>query len=131
MTTTTTMFMATPRKGRRPKNATTPLYPDFAPKTPFLAAFGARLHERRRVARINQRDMAARLGVSQNTFRKYESGAVAVRVDTLLHLAEILGCEPWDLLGTEPLSTDADTLIARAAEVLGVSPDDLRAAANP
>ena len=54
----------------------------------------------RRREGLTLKDVANRIGVSEATVQRYESGAIgAIPYDTIVQLAEIFGVKPWELLG--------------------------------
>ena len=55
------------------------------------------LHERRKAAGLTQREVALRLGVSQETYGRTERGERALRGDEAERLARIFGCKPHAL----------------------------------
>lgn len=56
-----------------------------------MKTFGEKLKEARQTAKMDQEDLAARVGVTQRTIQKYEAGKGLPRVKTLSKLAESLG----------------------------------------
>lgn len=54
--------------------------------------------QRRQAAGVSQEQMTAHLGCSINTLRWHEAGARALRADQLVLAAELLRCEPADLV---------------------------------
>lgn len=65
-----------------------------------------RIKEMRKKKGLSQGAMAAELGVSQATYGKIEKNEAKLTLDKLERVAEILGCNPAQLLGYE---TGADT----------------------
>jgi len=64
-------------------------------------AIGQRIAQARRRADISQRELARRLGVTQQTIATLERRTTTPRSATLLKIAEILGVSPNELLGVE------------------------------
>jgi transcriptional regulator with XRE-family HTH domain len=61
--------------------------------------FGTFLREKRRVAGLSQRQLAERAGLDFSYISKLENGRLpAPAADTVVRLAEILGCPAEDLL---------------------------------
>ena len=65
------------------------------------SAIGQRIAEARRRADISQRELARRLGVTQQTIATLERRTSTPRSATLLKIAEILGVSPNELLGVK------------------------------
>lgn len=53
---------------------------------------------KRRKAKVSLESMASGLGCSINTVRWHEAGARMLRADQIIVAAEIIGCEPRELL---------------------------------
>lgn len=60
--------------------------------------FAQILRKRREELRLNQRDLAARLGVKQQTVSRWESGIAVPRPDRVTQLAGVLGMDRGHLL---------------------------------
>jgi transcriptional regulator with XRE-family HTH domain len=60
--------------------------------------FAQTLRARREELRLNQRDLAARLGVKQQTVSRWESGIAVPRPDRVTQLASVLGVDRGRLL---------------------------------
>lgn len=60
--------------------------------------FAQTLRSRREELRLNQRDLAARLGVKQQTVSRWESGIAVPRPDRVTQLAGVLGVDRGKLL---------------------------------
>ena len=63
-----------------------------------------KLNENIKQQRIKQgmtlKDVSTRLGVSEATVQRYESGAISnIPYDTIVNLAKILDCSPMQLMG--------------------------------
>lgn len=67
-----------------------------------------RLKECRRAARLKQREAAARLGVTQGAVSQWENGACSPRLDMLIKISKIYGCDIYDLLGEPNAETDGE-----------------------
>ena len=63
-----------------------------------LVIFADTLRSRRAELRLNQRDLAAQLGVKQQTVSRWESGTALPRPDRVAQLAKALGFNRGDLL---------------------------------
>lgn len=73
-----------------------------------------RIKEARKMAKMTQKELAARLGVSISTLSEYESGKYDPRSDTLCEIADICGvsvdfllCRPSGQIKPAPLSEQA------------------------
>ena len=60
--------------------------------------FAQTLRARREEMRLNQRDLAAKLGVKQQTVSRWESGIAVPRPDRVTQLAGVLGVDRGRLL---------------------------------
>ena len=70
-------------------------------------AIGARLYSARRAAKLTQKDLAQRVGLSFQQIQKYEAGRDRIAVSTLFLIAEALQ-QPINLLLPNDVSlTDA------------------------
>lgn len=63
---------------------------------------GALLKELRKQKKMNQTEVATILGVSQQAYQMYESGASEPKYDTLVKIADFYGVTTDYLLGREP-----------------------------
>ena len=61
--------------------------------------FAARLRGKRAEADLSQIELATKAGVNKDTVAKYEAAARIPSTETLVKLAEALGCTPDNLLG--------------------------------
>lgn len=68
----------------------------------FAVSIGERAARLRKARGINQRDMAARLGISQPHVSHFERGRTRVHAELLAKLAEILEVSADELLGLRP-----------------------------
>lgn len=63
--------------------------------------FGIKLHELRKKRRMTQKQLAARLGVTEATVSRYESNMATPPLDTLRSISSIMNVSLDELLGTE------------------------------
>ncbi len=74
------------------------------------------IKEMRLRKRITQVELANKLGVTQGTVQKMETGKSVVTLDWLEKLAKALDCEPYELLPEEwqpqPLTEEEKILLA-------------------
>jgi transcriptional regulator with XRE-family HTH domain len=77
-------------------------------KGDFEAALGARFRSVRESRDAKLKDLAVHLGLSVNTIRWHEAGAVMLRLDMLHKAAEFLGCEVNDLTIPESEATNGN-----------------------
>lgn len=84
------------------------------------AAIGQRIKEKRKEAGLNQKELAARVGLSEASVSKYEHGKVEDATHNMLNkFADVLGVSIAWLLGleekpkesTSPLSTEEKRLV--------------------
>lgn len=61
-----------------------------------------KLRALREAKKLSQADIAARLGLSQNSYKEIEKGSTHLKVQTLFQLADILEADLPDLLGIMP-----------------------------
>ena len=71
---------------------------------------GERIAEIRKYNRINQSDLADKIGKSLRTVQKYESGEIDIPLSTLGEVAEILNTTLNYLLGYDTSHIKAETL---------------------
>ena len=64
---------------------------------------GQKIKEIRRMSGMNQKKLADEINKSTSTLKKYENGEVAITVDVLMDIAEVLEVNPCVLLGVEKL----------------------------
>lgn len=72
----------------------------------FYQGFGARLHQLRRSSGLTQEQLARRLGINRTTLVNIEKGRQRVAVHQLVEFAQVLGCDPVDLLPPRGLAYD-------------------------
>lgn len=65
----------------------------------FYELLGARLAQRRRTLNLTQVDLAAKLGIAQQTMAHYEGGVSRIAVETLSQAANVLHTTVEDLIG--------------------------------
>lgn len=51
---------------------------------------------------LSQENIAARLGIAQNTYSKYENNQIKISAEMLEKLAEVLEVSPMDIMGQTP-----------------------------
>jgi transcriptional regulator with XRE-family HTH domain len=91
--------------------------------------FADTLRSRRAEMRLNQRDLAAQLGVKQQTVSRWESGTALPRPDRVSQLAKALGMNRSELLhlaGYLGEGDDVDGVAAVLPAIPKLSDDDLR-----
>ena len=73
---------------------------------------GKAIQKQRRAQKITQKEFAQRLGKSERTIQKYESGEILLKIDVLKQIANELNV-PWqELLSAEDTNTPKDNTIA-------------------
>ena len=70
----------------------------MSPKRKTDGKVGARLIEARHACGYSQAWVAKRIGVTVGTIQAYEHGRARISSDRLKELADVLRCEPADLL---------------------------------
>ncbi|HVF62200.1 MAG TPA: helix-turn-helix transcriptional regulator [Thermoanaerobaculia bacterium] len=106
-----------------------------APRDPSrlaLQAFGRRLAEVRKERGLSQKAIAVELGVSDDVVSKYERGAHAPKIETLVRLRAVLAVSLDYLLAGVPTSGIKDARLlrwARAADQLPAEQRELAALA--
>jgi transcriptional regulator with XRE-family HTH domain len=65
----------------------------------FYATLGARIAEQRKARNITQVELAATLGIAQQTMAHYEGGVSRIAVQTLLDVAQALQISVEELIG--------------------------------
>jgi len=78
--------------------------------------FGARLHALREVAGLSQREVAARLDITQPAYALWERRNVSVRIVDLYRLADILGVGVEDLFYDEKKTSRRGGPIGKARQ---------------
>ena len=69
---------------------------------------GKAIQKQRRAQKITQKEFAQRLGKSERTIQKYESGEILLKIDVLKQIANELNV-PWqELLSAEDTNTTKD-----------------------
>ena len=79
---------------------TTATRPMAAKEKTFYAALGQRIAEQRKARNITQVELAATLGIAQQTMAHYEGGVSRIAVETLTELANALSIQVEDLIGS-------------------------------
>lgn len=87
---------------------------------------GVSVRARRRELQLSQEEVARAIGVTFQQLQKYEKGTNRVSASTLLRLAEVLKCQPQDLIPSvngSPLASQhsyaAPTETARLSRAFG------------
>jgi transcriptional regulator with XRE-family HTH domain len=70
-----------------------------APLEGVLQGLGARLAQSRRGLGLTQEEAAAKAGMDLKRWQRLEAGAVNATVRTLVHAAQAIGVDFWDLVG--------------------------------
>lgn len=70
-----------------------------------------RIKEIREKKRILQKDLAARLGIANNTFSQYENGKRQPDVETLTRIAQELGVSLDELVGVDGQKKEEPTAL--------------------
>lgn len=85
-----------------------------------MATFGETLKEKRRAAKLSQRQLAERAGVDFSYISKLENDRVAApAADTVVRLAECLGCPAEDLLAAaRKMPTDSSDAVSGSPAAL-------------
>ena len=63
---------------------------------------GMRIKLRRIASEVDQKDLAAKIGMKAPQLSAIEKGRLAIRVDQLYQIADVLKCKPGELLDSEP-----------------------------
>ena len=58
---------------------------------------GERIAEERKLAGLTQKELGARTGIDPSTIRKYESGRLNPKIETIKRIAEVLNINWYDL----------------------------------
>lgn len=91
------------------------------PATISGETIGERIKAFRLVRGMTQKELGTRMGVDQSTVRKYESGKLNPKIETVKKIADALGVDAWTLV---------DPAVAResaAVELPAGLPDETRA----
>ena len=76
---------------------------------------GKAIQKQRRAQKITQKEFAQRLGKSERTIQKYESGEILLKIDVLKQIANELNV-PWqELLFAKVTNTPKDNTTAESA----------------
>jgi transcriptional regulator with XRE-family HTH domain len=92
---------------------------------PLLKKIGARIREARSRVDISQRELAQRLGKTQDAISGYESGARALRITELPTLASALGV-PVEYFFEDTASPVIRPAISEMINLMQQLPDDLQ-----
>lgn len=65
---------------------------------------GQKIKKIRRSKEISQKQLALQINKSESTFKKYENGEVAITVDVLMDIAEVLEVNPSILLNVDEVN---------------------------
>ncbi len=76
------------------------------PATTYTAVVGALLHMAREQNRLDQKGVAAKMGLSQPSWSRIERGDSPLGIEQLCRAAQVLGTKPSKILG------DADSVVA-------------------
>jgi predicted transcriptional regulator len=87
--------MTTAPAGRPGDEADLPVLPGFRDMARRRGELLDALVERRIAAGLTQTEVAARMGTSQSSVARLESGAVDARLSTLERYAEVVGARIW------------------------------------
>lgn len=71
---------------------------------------GIRIKEIRRNKGLTQKQLGEKCHIAESTIRRYESGNLNPKIETLQKIADALGCDIFDLteIQTEPLSPEQE-----------------------
>lgn len=64
--------------------------------------YGMKIRMVREMRGLSQENVAARLGIAQNTYSGYETNQIKISAETLQKVAEILEVTPMDLMSSQP-----------------------------
>lgn len=65
---------------------------------PYYKKLGARIKEARKIAKFSQQELASFMNVERTTVTNIEAGRQTLRVDQLIYIARILGCDVTKLI---------------------------------
>lgn len=82
----------------------------------FSVQVGNYIAERRKKAGLSQPELADRLGVTPETISRMESGKITLSVERIREFAEILQCEPSDLL--RPIPTEEPEILTSISNLV-------------
>ena len=74
--------------------------PMAAKEKSFYATLGRRIADRRKALGITQVELAATLGIAQQTMAHYEGGVSRIAVETLAQLSSALGVSVEEMIGS-------------------------------
>lgn len=90
-----------------------------------MQVLGLEIARARRAQRMSQAELAERAGISENTLRSVERGALTVGAGIVFELAGLVGL---DLLGAR--TSDLPELVARSRDRLALLPARVRSRAS-
>jgi transcriptional regulator with XRE-family HTH domain len=64
--------------------------------------YGIKIRMVRELRGLSQENVAARLGIAQNTYSKYENNQSKISAEMLENIAKVLEVSPMDLLSQQP-----------------------------
>ncbi|WP_439568816.1 helix-turn-helix domain-containing protein [Sphingopyxis sp.] len=102
---------------------------DAARDTPVAESFGVRLHRLRTAKRLTQVQIAAELGVSEQSISAWEQDKARPKVGRIKALAILLEVEMTELLGIDEAESLSDVVArakAQVAEAAAVSADNVK-----
>ena len=73
-------------------------------------SIGANIKAVRRTLGLNQEDLAEKLGLTQANISRIEASTKGPNAETLLAIAEVLGCDVRELMGVEDSAQSHQTL---------------------
>ena len=67
-------------------------------ENPLRYEISVKIRQAREKSNYTQEYVANLLNISQNAYSKIELGVTRLSVERLLQIAEVLQCDPWDLV---------------------------------
>lgn len=77
---------------------------------PISQLIGHKIRQQRQRLRLSAKDIAQRVGISQQQFSRYENGLCKIDVDMLFHIAQELKVTPADFLPANEETHSTKTL---------------------
>ena len=102
---------------------------DVVPGEPAIESFGTRLHRLRTARRLTQVQIAAELGVSEQSISAWEQDKARPKAGRIKALAILLDVEMTELLGLDEANSLRDVVArakAQVAEAAAVSTDNVK-----
>jgi len=102
---------------------------DVASDTPAVESFGDRLHRLRTARRLTQMQIAAELGVSEQSISAWEQDKARPKAGRIKALAVLLDVEMTQLLGIDEANSLSDVVArakAQVAEAAAISTDNVK-----